>query len=84
MFEYLEPDASKASNLPPSASSKPQPHPERVRHLLYGSLAGIEVGWALPTTLPSLPHIQPLPHKTRIPTSPIHLIHSLPHKPPKT
>jgi hypothetical protein len=42
MFEYLEPDASGASNLPPSASSKPQPHPERIRHLLYGSLAGID------------------------------------------
>ncbi len=42
MFEYLEPDASGASNLPPSASSKPQPHPERIRHLLYGSRAGID------------------------------------------
>ena len=41
MFEYLEPDASGASNIPPSPSSKPQPHPERVRHLLYGSQAAI-------------------------------------------
>ncbi len=42
MFEYLEPDASSASNLPPSASSKPQPHPERLRHLLYGSRLGVD------------------------------------------
>ena len=42
MFEYLEPDASGASNIPPSQSAKPQPRPERVRHLLYGSLAGID------------------------------------------
>jgi hypothetical protein len=42
MFEYLEPDATGASHMPPSQSAKPQPHPERVRHLLYGSLAGID------------------------------------------
>ncbi|WP_026072666.1 hypothetical protein [Nodosilinea nodulosa] len=42
MFEYLEPDASGASNLPPDNFSKPQPRPERVRHMLYGSLAGID------------------------------------------
>ncbi|MBE9112326.1 hypothetical protein IQ273_23285 [Nodosilinea sp. LEGE 07298] len=42
MFEYLEPDASGASNLPPANSSKPQPRQERVRHMLYGSLAGID------------------------------------------
>ncbi|MBW4481446.1 MAG: hypothetical protein KME14_02775 [Tildeniella torsiva UHER 1998/13D] len=42
MFEYLEPDASGASNIPPSHSATPQPRPERVRHLLYGSLAGID------------------------------------------
>ncbi len=42
MFEYLEPDTSGASNIPPSASSKPQPRPERVRHLLYGSRLGID------------------------------------------
>ncbi|WP_017299515.1 hypothetical protein [Nodosilinea nodulosa] len=42
MFEYLEPDASGASNFPPSAPSKPQPRQERVRHMLYGSLAGID------------------------------------------
>jgi hypothetical protein len=42
MFEYLEPDASGASNIPPSQSAKPQPRPERVRHMLYGSLAGID------------------------------------------
>ncbi len=42
MFEYLEPDASGASSNPPSCSSKPQPRPERVRHLLYGSLAAID------------------------------------------
>ncbi|MGB3311908.1 MAG: hypothetical protein WA939_05200 [Nodosilinea sp.] len=42
MFEYLEPDASGASNIPPSQSARPQPRPERVRHMLYGSLAGID------------------------------------------
>ena len=42
MFEYLEPDASGASNLPPSSRSTPQAHPERVRHMLYGSLAAID------------------------------------------
>ncbi|MBE9160314.1 hypothetical protein IQ265_26355 [Nodosilinea sp. LEGE 06152] len=42
MFEYLEPDASGASNLPPANFSKPQPRQERVRHMLYGSLAGID------------------------------------------
>ncbi len=42
MFEYLKPDASGASNLPPSESSKPQPHPERLRHLLYGSRLSID------------------------------------------
>ncbi len=28
--------------MPPSPSGKPQPHPEEVRHRLYGSLAGID------------------------------------------
>ncbi|MBD2106864.1 hypothetical protein [Nodosilinea sp. FACHB-13] len=42
MFEYLEPDASGASNLPPSSHSTSQVRPERVRHMLYGSLAGID------------------------------------------
>ncbi|MBE9137523.1 hypothetical protein IQ254_09920 [Nodosilinea sp. LEGE 07088] len=42
MFEYLEPDASGASNLPPSSRSTPQARPERVRHMLYGSLAAID------------------------------------------
>jgi len=42
MFEYLEPDANRASNFPPSQSAKPQPLPERVRHLLYGSLADLD------------------------------------------
>ncbi len=42
MFEYLDPDASGASNLPPSSPSTPQIRPERVRHMLYGSLAGID------------------------------------------
>ncbi|MFQ4134975.1 hypothetical protein PGN35_001520 [Nodosilinea sp. PGN35] len=42
MFEYLEPDSRGASNLPPSSRSTPQPHPEKVRHLLYGSLAAID------------------------------------------
>ena len=42
MFEYLEPDASGASNIPPSQSARPQPRPEKVRHMLCGSLAGID------------------------------------------
>ncbi|PSN78405.1 hypothetical protein C8B47_17065 [filamentous cyanobacterium CCP4] len=42
MFEYLEPDATGASNRPPANSGKPQPRPERVRHMLFGSLAGID------------------------------------------
>ena len=42
MFEYLDPDASGASNLPPSSRSTSQVRPERVRHMLYGSLAGID------------------------------------------
>ncbi|MBE9136181.1 hypothetical protein IQ254_03015 [Nodosilinea sp. LEGE 07088] len=42
MFEYLEPDTSGASNLPPSSRSTPPARPERVRHMLYGSLAGID------------------------------------------
>ena len=42
MFEYLDPDASGASNLPPAQPAQPHPRPERVRHLLYGSLAGID------------------------------------------
>ncbi len=42
MFDYLEPDASGASNLPPAQTARPYPRPERVRHLLYGSLAGID------------------------------------------
>ncbi|MFQ4135425.1 hypothetical protein PGN35_003825 [Nodosilinea sp. PGN35] len=41
MFEYLDPDASGASNLPPAQSTHSHPHPERVRHLLYGSRAAI-------------------------------------------
>ena len=40
MFEYLDPDAAGASNLPPDQPA--QPRPERVRHLLYGSLAAID------------------------------------------
>ncbi|WP_026072423.1 hypothetical protein [Nodosilinea nodulosa] len=42
MFEYLEPDATGASHLPPSSRSIPQARPERVRHMLYGSLAAID------------------------------------------
>ncbi len=42
MFEYLEPDASGASNLPPSSHRTPHPRPERVRHMLYGSLAALD------------------------------------------
>jgi hypothetical protein len=57
MFEYLEPDASGASNLPPGPGdgSLPVPpntgspgggirslRPERLRHLLYGSRAAID------------------------------------------
>ncbi|MGB3137262.1 MAG: hypothetical protein WBG38_16370 [Nodosilinea sp.] len=51
MFEYLEPDASdnqEAGSLPvpPSSGSNDRGTrsltPERVRHMLYGSLAGID------------------------------------------
>jgi hypothetical protein len=42
MFEYLEPDAAGASDLPPAQPSQAHPRPERVRHLLYGSLAAID------------------------------------------
>ncbi|MBD2106768.1 hypothetical protein [Nodosilinea sp. FACHB-13] len=50
MFEYLEPDASddqetESLPLPPSgAASKGTRslNPEKVRHMLYGSLAGID------------------------------------------
>jgi hypothetical protein len=42
MFEYLEPDASGASNLPPAQPTHPHPRPERLRHLLYGSRAAID------------------------------------------
>ncbi|MBD2112673.1 MULTISPECIES: hypothetical protein [Cyanophyceae] len=42
MFEYLEPDASGASNFPPAQHSQPQPRSERLRHLLYGSRAAID------------------------------------------
>jgi hypothetical protein len=57
MFEYLEPDASGASNLPPAPGDESLPvppnaglpgqgirplRPERLRHLLYGSRAGID------------------------------------------
>ncbi len=42
MFEYLDPDASGASNLPPAQPAKAHPRPEKVRHMLYGSLAGID------------------------------------------
>ncbi|NJL46234.1 MAG: hypothetical protein HC929_00375 [Leptolyngbyaceae cyanobacterium SM2_5_2] len=42
MFQYPESDASGASNLPPASSSRPQPQPERVRHVLYVSLRGLD------------------------------------------
>ena len=42
MFEYLDPDASVASNLPPAQSSQPHPRRGRMQHLLYGSRAGID------------------------------------------
>jgi hypothetical protein len=42
MFEYLDPDASGASNLPPAQHPQTQPRPERLRHLLYGSRAAID------------------------------------------
>jgi hypothetical protein len=42
MFQYPESDADGASNLPPASSSNPQPQPERVRHVLYGSLRGLD------------------------------------------
>jgi hypothetical protein len=42
MLQYPESDADGASNLPPASSSHPQPQPERVRHVLYGSLRGLD------------------------------------------
>jgi hypothetical protein len=42
MFQYPESDADGASNRPPASSSNPQPQPERVRHVLYGSLRGLD------------------------------------------
>jgi hypothetical protein len=42
MLPYPESDASGASNLPPASSSRRQPQPERVRHVLYGSLRGLD------------------------------------------
>ena len=47
MLQYLEsPGAGaasgSASSLPPSASSPRPPRPERVRHLLYGSLPALD------------------------------------------
>jgi hypothetical protein len=42
MFQYPESDADGASNLPPVSSSRRHPQPERVRHVLYGSLRGLD------------------------------------------
>jgi hypothetical protein len=52
MFEYLDLDAPGASNLPPAQPTPPNPgtpppgprpaQPERVRHLLYGSLPALD------------------------------------------
>jgi len=42
MLQYPESDASGASNRPPASSSRRQPQPERVRHVLYGSLPGLD------------------------------------------
>jgi len=42
MFQYPESDADGASNRPPASSSRRQPQPERVRHVLYGSLRGLD------------------------------------------
>ncbi len=42
MLQYLESGAGAASNLPPSANSPQPPRPERVRHLLYGSLPALD------------------------------------------
>ena len=42
MFEYLEPDAAGASNHPPAQPGRAHPRPDRLRHLLYGSLPAID------------------------------------------
>ena len=76
MFEYLEPDASGASNIPPSQPAKPQPRPERVRHLLYGSLAGIDrtikilhaYGYADPNDWSDPIPVPPSPGETELPS----------------
>ncbi|HEY9737192.1 MAG TPA: hypothetical protein V6D06_12950 [Trichocoleus sp.] len=41
MFEEFESDAD-APKVPPANSAKPEPHQERVRHVLYGGLRGID------------------------------------------
>jgi hypothetical protein len=42
MLPYPESDADGASNRPPASSERQQPQPERVRHVLYGSLPGLD------------------------------------------
>ncbi|NJL45090.1 MAG: hypothetical protein HC922_03720 [Leptolyngbyaceae cyanobacterium SM2_3_12] len=67
MSQYPEPDASGASSLLPDQSACAQARPERVRHMVYGSLAAIDrtikilhaIGytdpndWSDPTPMPS-------------------------------
>ena len=38
----FEPEANGASNVPPARNSASEPHQERLRHVLYGSLEAIE------------------------------------------
>jgi hypothetical protein len=41
-MSYLESGDGGSSQFPPARLPKPEPRRERVRHLVYGSLAGIE------------------------------------------
>ena len=42
MFQEHHPDADTAPVIPPTTYSASNPHQEKVRHVLYGSLEGIE------------------------------------------
>ncbi|HEY9763947.1 MAG TPA: hypothetical protein V6D07_15560 [Trichocoleus sp.] len=41
MFQSSEPDAN-APKVSPAQSSNPEPHQERIRHVVYGSLKALD------------------------------------------